>query len=416
MGSSHLRRRRLIAGRLLVHGLVGMVFVSMGAPMTQAATYVVAPTGSDSNNGSAAAPWRSIQRAANVVNPGDVVNVQAGDYPGYVSTARSGTASARIRFVSVTSGGARIRYGGAGSSWQIWLNRASYIDIEGFDVSDADQSGASDVRNGIQSEGSQVRIMGNHVHHLPNKPCGDPNGGAGIATPGTSTVVAQNHVHHIGRLTETTCNAVHGIYWTSSGARIENNIVHNNQGCGLHGWHQPSNSVIVNNLSFHNGVCGLVIGGDGFTASGMFVANNILYGNLSRGMYESGTTGANTYQNNLVFANATNTIIRSTSTVSGTIVADPQFVDYRADGSGQYQLRSTSPAIDAGTSTNAPTIDFTGRARPQGAGFDIGPYEYSAAETPSSPTYLRLSGSGGALSVALSSRRPWREETARPSS
>lgn len=39
-------------------------------------------------------------------------------------------------------------------------------------------------------------------------------------------------------------------------------------------------------------------------------------------------------------------------------------------------LKSTSTAIDAGTSTNAPLFDFDGVSRPQGLGFDIGAYEY----------------------------------------
>src|SRR2546430_6204833 len=37
------------------------------------ATYYVAPTGSDSNPGTSAAPWRTIQKAANTLNGGDTV-------------------------------------------------------------------------------------------------------------------------------------------------------------------------------------------------------------------------------------------------------------------------------------------------------------------------------------------------------
>ena len=64
---------------------------------------------------------------------------------------------------------------------------------------------------------------------------------------------------------------------------------------------------------------------------------------------------------------------------SGTITSDAQFVNYQQDGSGDYHLKSTSPAIDAGTPVGAPSTDFDGNPRPQGKGYDIGPYEYSAS-------------------------------------
>ena len=46
-------------------------------------------------------------------------------------------------------------------------------------------------------------------------------------------------------------------------------------------------------------------------------------------------------------------------------------------GNGDYHLIITSPAVDAGSSVLAPTVDKDGIIRPQGNGFDIGCYEYS---------------------------------------
>jgi hypothetical protein len=62
--------------------------------------------------------------------------------------------------------------------------------------------------------------------------------------------------------------------------------------------------------------------------------------------------------------------------VSGSISSDPLFKNYLANGAGNYQLYSSSPAIDRGTSTKAPAIDFAGVARPRGAAVDVGAYEY----------------------------------------
>jgi hypothetical protein len=372
-----------------------------------AAAYYVDPAGSDANDGSAARPWRTIQRAANGVNPGDTVNVRPGDYPEYVITTRSGTASARIRFVSTVRWGARLRH--AGTQWQVWYNRASYIDIEGFDI-----SGSNGVHIGIRNgqtydEVWHARIIGNHVHDIRAGDCTDFNGGSGINDTGRYNVIARNHVHHIGLLSDTGCNLTHGIYVAFAGGRVENNIVHNNQGCGLHLYHRPREVVVVNNVSFHNGVCGLVVGGAEEIATGMYVANNILYDNLNTGMYENSNTSANTFRNNLVFRNPTNTSILSSSSISGTIVKDPQFVDYRPDGTGDYRLRATSPAIDAGIGTNAPSVDYSGTARPQGAAHDIGAFELG--DPPAAPTNLRI-GSETHSPPAATRRREADDEAA----
>lgn len=63
----------------------------------------------------------------------------------------------------------------------------------------------------------------------------------------------------------------------------------------------------------------------------------------------------------------------SMPTGAGNISSDPQFVDQLT---GDYHLQITSPCIDAGTLTNAPTMDFDAVSRPQGSGIDIGAYEY----------------------------------------
>ena len=57
----------------------------------------------------------------------------------------------------------------------------------------------------------------------------------------------------------------------------------------------------------------------------------------------------------------------------GNIDADPLWVD---PSKNDFHLTSASPAIDAGTNEGAPTVDFDGDARPQGAATDIGVDEY----------------------------------------
>ncbi len=59
----------------------------------------------------------------------------------------------------------------------------------------------------------------------------------------------------------------------------------------------------------------------------------------------------------------------------GNIDADPLFAN--AD-IGDLRLSAGSPCIDTGTADGAPEADILGIPRPQGAGFDMGAYEYDA--------------------------------------
>ncbi len=59
---------------------------------------------------------------------------------------------------------------------------------------------------------------------------------------------------------------------------------------------------------------------------------------------------------------------------TGNIDQDPEFINI---DDADYHLQSTSPCVDAGTSTDAPAEDYEGTSRPQGSGYDIGAYEYT---------------------------------------
>ena len=52
-------------------------------------------------------------------------------------------------------------------------------------------------------------------------------------------------------------------------------------------------------------------------------------------------------------------------TLVNTITSNAQFVNYQADGSGDYHLTSSSPCIDAGTSQVRPRRTWTGPPGPR---------------------------------------------------
>lgn len=380
----------MIADALSILFLVIIPIIACGggraeheSPSTKA-NYYVSTTGSDSNDGSAAHPWKTIQHASNLAQPGWTVHVASGTYnvSSFV-TSTSGTASARIRYISDTKWGAQIVGSGTEIIWEV---DASYIDIVGFDISGPNRVGIM-----IGWSGSGIgndHILNNNIHDLTISGSCTSTGGAAIATSlppwgGGSNWILGNRVANIGASMIGTCNTVQGIYVGTANDIVENNIVSGVALAGIQQWHGATNSVIVNNTVFNSKV-GILIGdGDGGALPGgsanNYVADNIVVNNIAIGIQELGLVGSgNSYVNNLVWNNPTSFSVTSASPV-GTVSSDPLFVNYQADGSGDYHLKSTSPAIDKGTSQRAPVNDFAGGPRPMGAAWDIGAYESGAS-------------------------------------
>jgi hypothetical protein len=71
------------------------LFVALSQGLS-AATYFVAKTGSNSNPGTLASPFLTVQKGVNTAQAGDTVLVGAGTYTENVSSARSGTVGSRI--------------------------------------------------------------------------------------------------------------------------------------------------------------------------------------------------------------------------------------------------------------------------------------------------------------------------------
>ncbi len=83
--------------RLLVLLAIALA-VSVSASRAASTAYYVAPDGNDANPGTLAAPFRTIQKCAEVATTGDTCFIRAGVYRETVRPARSGTADAPITF------------------------------------------------------------------------------------------------------------------------------------------------------------------------------------------------------------------------------------------------------------------------------------------------------------------------------
>lgn len=354
---------------------------TLTTPAVGRKTLYVSPKGADSNLGSADRPFRSIARAARAAKPGFRILVAPGTYTGGFRTVVDGAADARISFVSATKWGAKLVPAKVSPNKTAWDNRASYVDIVGFEVDGSKHQSGVRWTHGIYSGGSHDVIRNNHVHHIAQGNGCNRAGGAAIGVDsyyrGVHADVIANLVHDIG---PAGCRYVQGIYVSTSG-RVKNNVIYRVAEGGIHLWHDARDVAITNN-TITNSNTGIIVGGGNFYHSKgpndhTAVFSNIVVDNRM-GISEQGRTGLNnSYRNNLVYQNSRyNWRLKNDLPHSDTVSAPPKFIAH--DGLGQLNLKlsADSPAIGKGTPELAESTDFEGRARNAGAGYDIGAYQH----------------------------------------
>ena len=156
---------------------------------------------------------------------------------------------------------------------------------------------------------------------------------------------------------------------------VENNVSVNNGGSGIHTF-KADHVDIINNTAYGNGT---VVGyPDIFTNScqDVNIINNIMYARNGGDCNSKPKNATEIYSHNIYFNGKVG--------FQGTndIVIDPQFVNLSTDILlGNFNLKSTSPAIDQGNNTIGffSPKDILGIARPQGSKPDRGAYEFNNA-------------------------------------
>lgn len=401
-----------------------------------AATYHVAPppAGSDANPGTQAAPWATLQHAADTVGPGDTVLVHAGNFVGF-HLSTSGTLAQPIVFRAATGEVAAITADNAQTPDGINLEGASYVTLEGFRVNGRTRAGI----RAVLCRG--VRIRGNLA---------DQNGRWGIFTGCCEDLTIEDNEASRSGLE-------HGIYVSNSGDRpiVRGNYLWGNNANGLHmngdlsvdcDGFVPTDGVISNALVEGNVISGNgVAGGSGINGDGVqssLFRNNLIFDSHASGisLYQidggQPSTGNRVEHNTVVVASngrwalniqdgsSGNTVrnntfwsdhgVRGAMNVCATclagFVSDRNAVEDRftlddgdstltlaqwrtatgqdassfvatpaalfvAPASGDFHLRAGSPALDAGLPLADLGADLEGTPRPIGNGWDIGAYE-----------------------------------------
>jgi len=473
-------------------------------------TYYVSTAGNDSNSGTQAQPWKTIQKAANTMIAGDTVIVQAGNY-----------ASERVSVTKSGSSGAPITYQAQGTVIMKGFKiAANYIIVKGFEIANTDYGrydrGLSAcvyikgdhiivednylhdcslngiylygppgdslithdciVRNnrifrvetvGIDVSGRDNLIEGNEVWETaqchPNlvavEGAGCPNYAApsgldadGMRFFGSGHIFRQNNIHDI-KLGQSGINPALGDYndnphidcfqtWAGTNNEIAQSIIFERNYCenlnpGMYVFMLESGAhhlTIKNNIFRSAG--GINTGGG---ADYLYVYNNVWANNLSFGSqgYPSAVALQNVphavVKNNILYDQPYHTIIAIGSTANieidynlafnsnGTAPfcvrwgnydtcqpspnhemwsVDPKFVN---PSNLDFHLQSSSLAINVGTTISTVINDYDNNVRPQGAGYDIGAYEYVGTVTPPSDTTPPTISSVSASSITHNS-------------
>lgn len=165
-----------------------------------APVYVVSIDGSDSNPGTLAAPWRTLQKAANSVGPGATVLVRSGVYNERVVIPTSGSPGKPITFRNYPGHHPILDGDGlavpADDAGMIVLAGRAHVTIQGFEIRGYATAQRYRVPIGVWIRGNShhITILGNRIHDIRTDYPGASGGDAhGIAAYGD----ADTPIHHL---------------------------------------------------------------------------------------------------------------------------------------------------------------------------------------------------------------------------
>ena len=405
-------------------------------PPSNASDYYVSMNGSDRDgDGSLNSPWATIQTAVERVTLGTggaVIHVLPGTYPQITNGSTCPTCTCS----GLGFGNVNVCVDQGGSSpavrliiqcdqkWQCKIGGGTYgflvvannVDITGFDIGNtagmaAGVMSVTTAHTGLSTMGNSLHVVGNYIHDFGSSAYGPE----GTGCPQTGAISFNNHhgaymtdqqaignfITRMGRYPFLSCHNTHGIYANTSAPIVENNIIAQvptagimiaTAGCGA----KVSNNTVMSaqaGITIYGsdaGTTGCVNGAPGLNT----VDNNIVV-NMSNSNFQLGAPSSQQCTSatpNYFGSNITDGVGVDfysgpyyCDTVPGSVLhAAPTsiFASYQPDGSGDYTLSPSSPALNRGTTQCAagqsncvPSVDFNGADRPQGAGMDVGAYE-----------------------------------------
>jgi len=261
----------------------------------QGTVYYVAPTGDDSNDGTAAHPWQTIQKAANTLMAGDTVYIRAGTYHERVTPQNSGSAGNVITYAAYPGETATIDGSGItlpdDLAGLFEISNASYVRVSGLRVVNAgpynDNDGILVINSGYitvensstyNTASSGIGVWGSHHVAVDGNRVEEAAGSLWqecISIAGTDTFVARNN-EVLNCHKEGIC-----IKDGAANGQVYRNHVHDTQRVGIYvdAWDKHTHDIAVFQNVVHD-----VLDNDGFAVAsemGGLLENISLYNNLA---------------------------------------------------------------------------------------------------------------------------------------
>ncbi len=440
--------------------LLAAVALLGGAGQAAAATYYVnnaSGSASDSNAGTAALPWKTIQKASTTMVAGDTALVSAGTYNESVTSSRSGTAGNQITFRAtgtVVMKGFTLNHNyltvdgflitAVSQSMSVSIN-GTYCQLLNMTIHDSGINTSTEINLGASSANCLVQsnLLYSSIAYGNDHPVITIRGSNNVANGneigpfvdadgfrpfGVGNVMRNNYLHDLrlssGSIAHMDVFQTFGDSGDSAyNIVFENNLIMNTDsqlfmtsvdGQNIHDFDVRNNIYVstllqgnigmpnfrfYNNLCYNvdpaNGTCLILYNQPWGVANNTKIKNNIfiapgglgysagyayVYANSNQNWFPTpaadGLSGVET-DYNYVTGDPTKgyPAMANFSEVHGINGGDPKFVNLAA---WDFHLQAGSPAIDRGVTLTNFNYDKDGVARPQGAGWDIGPYEFGA--------------------------------------
>lgn len=331
----------------------GLAFEATPSSASSPCSFYAAPTGSDSNTGTSAAPFATVQRLAAALAPGQIGCLAAGaTFVSDVSLSHGGQPDAPIVLTSVDPGNPATIKGRV-----VTFPGGDWITFTQLKFSGANPNALPSPTVGSDHVTfSNVDVTNDHTAI-----CFDLiNSNWGVAH---YTTIDSSRIHGCGVLPST--NQDHGIYVSGYYAKITNNYIYDNadRGVQLRG---AQNTTVQNNVIDRNGEG--VIFGDTATANNDVSRNIVSNSNIrwnAESFWGSGPVGTgNSFHDNCVWATNSESYYNGDGGVgdpsgfsaSSNMIANPLYASVSARN---YSIPSGSPCAGKGPQTAAVGVTTT---------------------------------------------------------
>ncbi len=210
---------------------------------SQGAIYYVSPQGSDAASGSMTQPWKTVQKAADTLTPGDTVLVHSGVYPPVTVNVSGSQAGGMVSFKNYP--GETPVIDGTGieppvdDTGLFLLEEKSFVTLSGFELRHYITANRKATPAGIYVSGGcrHIRIENCNIHDIANTGGKRNHAGNafGLAVYGTSTtpacdiIIDGNEIHHL----KTGSSESLSINGNVVDCHVSHNKVHDNNNIGI---------------------------------------------------------------------------------------------------------------------------------------------------------------------------------------